>query len=74
MPAPGSISTCDSNPPFANPPYTPVTMTIYDVIVEEVIEDEDWEPWIPEEPSPILEGFHAKLQDRFWLSMVSSNH
>jgi len=30
-----------------------------------------WTPYIPEKPSRILCGFHAKEEGRFWLSMVS---
>jgi len=30
-----------------------------------------WTPYIPEKPSRILSGFHAKEEGKFWLSMVS---
>jgi len=30
-----------------------------------------WTPYIPEKPSQILCGFHAKEEGKFWLSMVS---
>jgi len=30
-----------------------------------------WTPYIPEKPSRILCGFHAKEEGKFWLSMVS---
>jgi len=35
-----------------------------------------WTPYIPEKPSRILCGFHAKEEGKFWLSMVSifGNH
>jgi hypothetical protein len=36
---------------------------------EEEVE-EPWMPYIPEKPSPILHGFHAKDEGKFWLSMV----
>lgn len=37
---------------------------------EKTPEEDTWEPYIPAEPSPILRGFHAKDQGKFWLSMV----
>ena len=33
-------------------------------------EEEEWKPYIPSEPSPILYGFHSSEQGKFWLSMV----
>jgi len=30
-----------------------------------------WTPYIPEKPSRILCGFHAKEEGKFWLSLVS---
>jgi len=29
-----------------------------------------WTPYIPEKPSRILCGFHAREEGKFWLSMV----
>lgn len=34
--------------------------------------EEPWEPYSPEKPSPILCGFYAKEEGKFWLSMVCS--
>ena len=33
-------------------------------------EDEAWEPFIPETPSPILQCLYTDTPGRFWLSMV----
>jgi len=32
---------------------------------------EPWTPYIPEKPSRVMCGFHAKEEGKFWLSMVS---
>ena len=34
-------------------------------------EEEEWQPYIPDVPSPILHGFHSREEGKFWLSMVS---
>ena len=34
-------------------------------------DEEEWSPFIPQEPSPILSGIHAKDEGKVWLSMVS---
>ena len=42
------------------------------LIVEEEEEKEpepEWEPFIPEEPSPILTALHGTKQGKVWLSM-----
>jgi hypothetical protein len=50
-----------------------------DILPAEETEDKDeeaeepWMPYIPEKPSPILHGFHAKDEGKFWLSMVRSS-
>ena len=31
----------------------------------------DWHPYIPEDPSPILEAFYSDKEGHFWLSMVT---
>ena len=42
---------------------------------EDKSEDDDWEPFIPEEPSPILQAFYdpnaGNEEKNFWVSMVS---
>ena len=43
--------------------------------VEEPIEEdeeEEWMPYIPEKPSPMLYGVHAKEEGKVWVSAVSS--
>ena len=41
---------------------------------EEETEEDDWEPFIPEEPSPILQAFYdpnaGNDEKNFWVSMV----
>ena len=42
-------------------------------ILEEIApeqKEEPWEPFIPEKPCPVLYGFHAKDEGKFWVSMV----
>ena len=37
------------------------------------MDDEEWKPYVPEDPSPILRGFHGREDDKFWLSMVNKS-
>ena len=39
-------------------------------VESEAEDDEDWSPFIPEKPSPILYGCYGNETGKFWLSMV----
>jgi len=44
------------------------TYTYYNLLSEE--EQEVWEPYYPEEPSPVTCGFYAFKEGHFWLTLV----
>ena len=37
---------------------------------EKADEEEEWAPYIPDTPSPVLHSFHGKEEGKVWLSMV----
>ena len=43
---------------------------IFSDVESEAEDDEDWSPFIPEKPSPILYGCYGNETGKFWLSMV----
>jgi len=46
------------------------TVTCQECAVLNTEEEEQWEPFIPDPPSPIISGFYGKDNNKFWLTMV----